>query len=103
MDEKQLAEWGYAMPRLLPTGEWAGLRRMAYTVGLMVGLDETGYRHRYCYENAGDAFIAILQWDGKGDPCGPWIKNKGAPGGDRHNSRRFYGIPVVMEVVEPRP
>jgi hypothetical protein len=99
MDEKQLTDLGY-IPRLLPTGEWAGLRRYFYTVGLCVGLDETGYRHRYCYKDAGEAFIALMRWDGQGDPCGPWIKNKGRPGGDRHNPRCFYGIPVVME---PRP
>jgi hypothetical protein len=100
MTADELTKLGYAVPRLLPTGEWAGLQQMFYTVGLFVGLDETGYRTRFCYEDAGQAFIALMTWDGQGDPCGPWIKNKGTPGGDRHNPRMFYGIPVVMQPME---
>jgi hypothetical protein len=100
MTEDQLKELGYAMVRQLSTGEWAGLRRMLFTVGLFVGLDETGYRTRFCYEDAGSAFIALVTWDGRGDPCGPWIKEKGRV--ERHNPRRFYGIPVVIEPMESR-
>jgi hypothetical protein len=98
--EDQLKELGYLFVRQLPTGEWAGLMRMMFTVGLFVGLDETGYRTRFCYERADQAWIALVTWDGTGDPCGPWIKEKGRV--DRHNPRCFYGIPVVIEAVEPR-
>jgi hypothetical protein len=102
LTKEQIEGFGYSFPRLLPTGEWAALCKYFYTVGLLVGLDETGWRTRFCYENFGDALIALAQWDGKGDPCGPWIKNKGTPYGDRHNPRCFFGIPVVMEPMEKR-
>jgi hypothetical protein len=72
---------GYAFVRELPSGEWAGLMPMLFTVGLFVGLDDDGYRVRYCYERFPEALLALAAWDGKADPPGPWIKRKGA-GGD---------------------
>lgn len=57
-----------------------GIGRFAYTWGLMVGMTrETPYERRYCYEHAGDALIALVDWDGTDDahPAGPWIKCKG--------------------------
>jgi len=95
-----LQSMGYAMPRLLPTGEWAGLRKYIYTVGLCVGLDETGLRTRFCYEDAGQALIALLTWDGEGDPPGHWLKEKGYV--ERHNPRYFFRIPVVVEYTDGR-
>lgn len=47
-----------------------------YTTGLFVGLTDIGYDRRYCYEHAKDAIVAVLTWDGRGDPPGPWIKEK---------------------------
>jgi hypothetical protein len=73
----------YTAVRELPTGELAGLSKMAYTTGLVVGLDDAGYRGRYCYERACDAQDALDAWTGEGDPSGPWIKFKGR-GGDRY-------------------
>jgi hypothetical protein len=72
----------YSSVRRLPSGELAGLSRMAYTTGLVVGLDDTGYRGRYCYERTCDAQDALDGWTGEGDPSGPWIKYKGT-GGER--------------------
>jgi hypothetical protein len=63
--------------RKLPTGEWVGLRDFMFTTGLLVGVDMTGYRTRYCYAKEDDALQALLLWDGTGDPEGPWIKEKG--------------------------
>lgn len=85
--ETYLLDCGYSYVRELPSGVWLGLQRMAYTTGLFVGLDETGYEHRYCYEYSVAALHALLHWDGEGDPPGPWIKQKGARGGDRLNPR----------------
>lgn len=91
----QVSSLGYAFARQLPTGEWIALQRMAYTVGLFVGLDDVGYRTRFCYPDWPQALIALNQWDGRGDPPGYWIKEKGRV--ERHNPRVFFGIPVVVE------
>ena len=68
---------GYRQLRRLPSGEIAGISRLLYTTALFVGIDGTGYRLRYCYENDLHALEALKQWDGTGDPPGPWIKAKG--------------------------
>ena len=62
----------------LATGEWAGVQKFLFTYGLMVGLDMFGYRTRFCYPTEAEALDALLQWDGRGDPDGPWIKEKGS-------------------------
>jgi hypothetical protein len=53
------------------------VHRFDYTTAVVVGLDPTGYRLRYCYEHRSDAQAAIKAWDGLGHPPGPWIKCKG--------------------------
>lgn len=82
--DKDDADWRryYTGVRRLPSGELAGLSTMTFTTALVVGLDDEGYRGRYCYELAADAEEALKGWDGNGDPSGPWIKFKGR-GGDR--------------------
>jgi hypothetical protein len=100
MTPEEIEALEYKAPRLLPTGEWAGLQQMIFTVGLFVGLDQTGYRTRFCYPNFWTAVLAIHEWDGTGDPPGPWIKQKGIPGiGDRPNPRagEFKGIAIIEE------
>lgn len=77
MDRDEILAFGYSSPRLLPTGEWAGLLRMIFTYALVVGIDEIGYRTRYCYARQTNAEMALEIWDGTGDPPGPWIKKKG--------------------------
>lgn len=70
----------YSHVRVLPTGEIAGIRNMFVTTGLFVGLDETGYRTRFCYDGINqeaDAIVALAVWDGSGFPPGYWIKQKG--------------------------
>lgn len=78
---------GYIEPRQLPDGRWIGVRRFFHTVALVVGLDETGYSYRYCYEahRWPDAITDALEWNGEGDPPGMWIKQKGRM--DRLNPR----------------
>jgi hypothetical protein len=58
-------------------GKLCGLHRFAFTVGLVVGLERTGYERRYCYEAESDALESLLTWDGKDHPSGNWIKCKG--------------------------
>lgn len=91
LSERDFHSFGYLFPRQLPTGEWAGLRRMYATAGLFVGLDDVGYRCRFCYATLGEALLALADWDGAGDdPPGRWIKQKGRGTGgavDRLNPR----------------
>lgn len=68
---------GYYCLVELATGEKAALSIQNFTTGLTVGLDDTGYRCRYCYETVEPALKDLLTWDGQGDPPGPWIKHKG--------------------------
>jgi hypothetical protein len=91
----QMAEEGYLGTRKLPTGEWAAIRRFIYTTGLCVGLNEFSFRTRFCYETPFEALEALQEWDGNGDPPGPWIKEKGEV--ERNNPRTFKGIQVVTE------
>ncbi len=61
------------------------LQRMAFTVGLMVGvtMDYT-YEYRYCFKTLKDAFDSLTSWTGRDHPPGNWIKRKGE-GGDLSN------------------
>jgi hypothetical protein len=56
-------DMGYGMPIKLD-GEIVALGPFLYTTGIMVGMDETGYKHRFCYHTQGMAEIALLQWIG---------------------------------------
>lgn len=76
------ATMGYTPTKLLPSGEWAGVLDYLFTAGLVIGLDQTGWRTRYCYEHRADAEKALEAYSGDGDPIGPWIKQKPE---DRHN------------------
>lgn len=70
---------GYLYPRKVPGRGICALHHMVYTVGLFVNLDPVGYYGRYCYPDLRSAKDALNEWDGAGDPPGPWIKYKGAP------------------------
>lgn len=67
---------GYMLPRQLPTGEWAALQKQLFTTGLFIVDSRHTWRTRWCYERKIDAMLALAKWDGKGDPPGPWIKQK---------------------------
>lgn len=77
-------EYGYHLVTKIGD-EWCGLHQQIFTVSLLVGLDETGYKYRYCYETWGEAIMAISVWDGKDDAPGNWIVRKGKAGGDFPN------------------
>lgn len=38
--------------------------------------DGASWRTRFCYEHSIDAVLAVQDWDGQGDPPGPWLKQK---------------------------
>ena len=74
---KFYTDMGYGMPVKLD-GEIVALGKYLYTTGIMVGMDETGYKHRFCYATEGEAMIALLAWIGSDneEPLG-YIKKKG--------------------------
>lgn len=77
MHPADLEAMGYREIRPLPNGELAALFPFIFTVGIVVGLDDFGYRCRWCYDNYAVASAALAAWDGTEDPPGPWIKKKG--------------------------
>lgn len=76
MTPERLVELGYEHPRQLPDGRWIAGMRLLFTYGLVVDIDEIGWRTRYCYEFYEEALKDIKTWDGQGDPPGKWIKQK---------------------------
>ncbi len=70
------AHWDAYAIRKLSNGTIIAVGKMAFTVALYVGLEDNFYERRYCYESLTDALTALVQWDGVGDPPGPWIKEK---------------------------
>lgn len=79
---KELSDMGYMYLREIPGRGICALKRMAFTTGLVVGLNWMSYEGRYCYKHFADAKEAFHLWDGIGDPANEWIKWKGT-GGDR--------------------
>lgn len=89
------AAHGYHPIRELPDGTIIGVQRMLFTHGLFVGLTTSGYERRFCYPDRKSAELALMEWNGEGDPPGPWVKEKpgdrlgpGAIGDDRLDARR---------------
>lgn len=76
MTKTELEALGYFPVKQLSDGRWAGIMDMLYTVGLFVGLDETGYCTRFCFPSWPEAVKALEEWDGTGFPPGFWIKQK---------------------------
>lgn len=54
------------------------IKQFNFTTAVVVGLDSVGYQRRYCYELKSDAQAALIAWDGREHPFGPWIKCKGS-------------------------
>ena len=80
---------GYTNLKSLPDKGICGLYRFAFTVGLVIGIDDWGYYGRYCYHTKKEAQDALESWNGVGDPSGEWIKYKGT-GGERSRIVDLY-------------
>ena len=77
MDEAFLTEVGYECPRRLPDGTWAALMPLSFTTALVIGLDRTGHKRRYCYETREEAEAALAGLvDGVSDPMGGWVAKR---------------------------
>ena len=63
---KFYTDMGYGMP-IKMDGEIVALGPFLYTTGIICGMDETGYKHRFCYHTQHDAEIALLTWIGSDD------------------------------------
>lgn len=72
---KVLEGYGYKFVKAIDDGRFVGTFNMVFTTGLFV-MTEHSVERRYCYEHAIAAGAAAVLWDGKGDPPGPWIKEK---------------------------
>lgn len=83
---KFLSEEGYARLKEIPGQGVCGIFKFIFTYGLVIGIDSTGYRGRYCYNSFVEASMALELWDGQGDPPLNWIKYKGK-GGERSNEK----------------
>lgn len=77
-----LIENGYREIREIPGRGICALMPFIFTIGLVYGIDEIGYVGRYCYDRskAEEAVVAIVTWDGIGNPSGNWIKHKSGTG-----------------------
>ena len=55
---------GYDHVREIDGVGFVGISRFIYTVGVLWGLDETGYAGRFCFDTYNDAVLFLRDWDG---------------------------------------
>lgn len=65
--EQILTSNGYMNVRCI-NGLWCGVHRYIFTVGVCYGLDETGYRGRFCFSTYQNAALFLKDWDGETPP-----------------------------------
>jgi len=84
----QLEADGYRSLKEIPGKGICGLQAFVYTIGLMTGLDETGYYERFCYPHVHGvkALMALIEWDVNTPESEDmpddkyWVKRKGQRG-----------------------
>lgn len=60
---------GYERIRLVNGCMWCGIRRMIFTTGLFIDLDEVCARQgRFCFETYAQAALFLKSWDGASVP-----------------------------------
>lgn len=59
-------------------GKIVGVYQFIFTWGIVCGMDESGYEHRYCYGSFVEAAQGLAKWltEGGDEPTG-YIKRKG--------------------------
>jgi hypothetical protein len=69
-------DMGYKSPVKIH-GKVVAIQQFIFTYGIVVGLDEWGYSHRYCYPNIHEAAAGLITWSltGSEEPTG-YIKRK---------------------------
>ena len=71
---------------------YIGLSEYVFTIGVVFGIDRTGYAGRWCFpkEIYQEAIVSFFEWDGLDDPKGDWVKYKGKNG--------EYSNPNIKEI-----
>lgn len=68
------------------------------TVRICLGpTGEQVYDDAWCYQRPIDGILATVDWDGKGDPPGPWFRHIGT------GRRRYYDAAGELVREEVRP
>jgi predicted SAM-dependent methyltransferase len=49
-------------------GRLCAMFRFAYSMAIVADIDEYGYDNRWCYQEYSEAYGALLEWDGIGEP-----------------------------------
>lgn len=62
--EEELVAHGYLNLRQIEGWGWCGVLRFMYTHGVCIGLDETGYGGRFCFDTYQNARLFLAEWDG---------------------------------------
>lgn len=62
MDKQFLLDQGYVYPVQLKDGSWACINGFMFTVGILHGLDKSGYHDRWCYHSMSEAVLALATW-----------------------------------------
>lgn len=80
--QSQLEQEGFYDLKVIPGQGICGMMRFIFTTAIVVGIDNVGYRGRYCYPHAlvKECVLAYNIWDGTGHPLGGWLKYKGGDG-----------------------
>lgn len=87
LTREELIDCGYLDARQLASGVWIAIGDSIYTRDLYLGMDKTGWRQKWMYEDSRAADQDFAAWDGEGDPPGPWVKSKPD---DRWNPKRDH-------------
>jgi hypothetical protein len=72
------SENGYRHARPIGAGRYAAIRPMAFTHAVITGRigDRIGTDGHWCYHTYPDALVALMRWDGEGEPDG-WLRSPG--------------------------
>ena len=70
---------GSLVSRLLDDGRELTVYPQIFTTRLCIGDPELNvYDDAWCYHHPFDALVAAAEWDGEGDPPGPWHRHIGS-------------------------
>jgi len=67
---------GYQCPLQLKDGTWVALLPLIYTTAIVMGLDDTCYSKRYCFESLFDAFDQLMLLESTDNEPVGWIAKR---------------------------
>jgi len=77
LTKRMLLDYGYDNVRQLDDGTWIGTQELFTTTALFIGLDETGWNKRYCYDDIDKLFDSYLTMNSIADVPRGWIAMRG--------------------------